>query len=89
MSLALRLKEEGLTQQEIADVLGVAQAAISKYFNGKCSRSIKEMSGAISRKGLLDSLVEKAKEGRKEEVEKGIDELCEKIVASTNFGNAG
>ncbi|WP_373189038.1 thiamine-phosphate synthase family protein [Halolamina sp.] len=35
--LAGRLEEQGLTQQEIADNLGVAQAAVSKYVNGRAT----------------------------------------------------
>ena len=37
--LAERLREEGLTQSEVADLLGISQSAVSKYVHGEVDRN--------------------------------------------------
>lgn len=79
MSLARKLSQAGLKQQEIASLLGVAQAEISKYLNGvRISSKIREVAGYIDANGLDKEILEKLK--KKEEASKEIDALCERLV---------
>ena len=48
--IAMELRSRyNMTEERIASILGVAQAAVSKYLNGKSSQTVKDISGQIDR----------------------------------------
>jgi len=48
--IAMELRSRyNMTEERIAIILGVAQAAVSKYLNGKSSATVKEISERIDR----------------------------------------
>ncbi|MEF8867700.1 MAG: thiamine-phosphate synthase family protein [Haloarculaceae archaeon] len=56
--LATALRERGLTQSEVADLLGISQSAVSKYAQGGVS-----VNGAVSEDERVVELVERLAEG--------------------------
>ena len=56
--LAEELRERGLTQSEVADLLGISQSAVSKYVHGDVERN----DDLLSHRGL-NELVERVAEG--------------------------
>ena len=70
-----------LNQKEIADILGVAQVAVSKYLNGNYSGSLKRTAGKIRASGIVDSMVINAARSEKpKEVERIVNDLCAKVI---------
>ncbi len=65
-----RMKEE-----KIADVLGVAQAAVSKYLASKYSKKIAELESKLDR-SMIESLSAKIADGNKEYVNACICSAC-------------
>ncbi len=70
-----------LSESEVAKRLGVAQAAVSKYVNGKYSPKITKRMKSIERnlgknKGTIDSYIEKIAEGHNEYVPVCICTIC-------------
>ncbi len=78
MSLAIELSRRGMTEQEIAKGLGIAQATISKYLTGNVSKSISELCKEISEKEQIGEIADKITKG--ENAEKEIDALCENLA---------
>jgi len=56
--LAEELRERGLTQSEVADLLGISQSAVSKYVHG----GVEQNEALLAHRGLQD-LVERVAEG--------------------------
>jgi len=56
--LAERLREEGLTQSEVADLLGLSQSAVSKYVHGEVDRTER-----LAADGTVTDLVDRLAEG--------------------------
>lgn len=68
-------------QQRIADGLGVAQVAISKYLNGRYSKEVLKMKNYIRDNGLGNEIAKRLAQGRdKSEVHSRIDGLCTEII---------
>lgn len=73
--------EYNLSQQEIADRLGIAQVAVSKYLNGKYSSTVKRMRDYIRDNKLTDNIARKAAEnGKASDIRDMINELCTSIA---------
>jgi predicted transcriptional regulator len=83
ISMAEQLsKRYDLSQEEIAKRLGIAQVAVSKYLNGRYSKSLKRAKNIIRSKGLVDGVVKKAAETRSPKVVNVlIHRLCTRIVS--------
>jgi predicted fused transcriptional regulator/phosphomethylpyrimidine kinase/predicted transcriptional regulator len=56
--LAERLREEGLTQSEVADLLGISQSAVSKYAHGEVDRN-----GRLAADGTVTDLADRLATG--------------------------
>ncbi len=67
----------GLTEQEIAARLGVAQAAVSKYLSGRYSREIKEVEGRVETQWIATKVGMLA-QGRDEYANAAICTICKK-----------
>jgi predicted transcriptional regulator len=65
-------------EEEIADSLGMTQAAISKYINGKFSDKIKSIGDGIDA-GIVDAYAEKIAAGNKEMANVCICTICNKL----------
>lgn len=74
-------KKYSYNQQEIADILGIAQVAVSKYVNGRYSNHVAEIKRYITANRLDSDVIKYARESNSEKVGKAINELCAKIVA--------
>ncbi len=69
-----------LSQKEIAQKLGIAQVAVSKYLNGKYSESLKKAKESVFTMGFVDGKVmEKAMKGSPKTIDSIVNELCNKI----------
>ena len=69
-----------LNQKEIAQKLGIAQVAVSKYLNGKYSGSLKRVKESVRTMGLVDSAVmEMAMASSPKVIDILVNELCTKI----------
>ncbi|MCL5413446.1 MAG: helix-turn-helix domain-containing protein [Candidatus Marsarchaeota archaeon] len=82
ISIAEEMQSEyNLSQQEIADKLGIAQVAVSKYLNGKYSGTVKRMRDYIKDNKLANKIARKAAEnGKASDVRNMINELCTSIA---------
>lgn len=70
----------GMTQQEIAGKLGIAQVAVSKYVNGKYSKSVAKAEKELGKdipSGFVDRIV---RSKSPDKVNRRIEEFCEKQV---------
>ncbi|MGC8538718.1 MAG: transcriptional regulator [Candidatus Micrarchaeia archaeon] len=65
-----------MKQENIAGILGVAQAAVSKYLAGKYSEKIKKTENMLS-KDILNRYLPKIAEGKREYVNVCICEMCQ------------
>jgi len=70
--LAEELRERGLTQSEVADVLGISQSAVSKYANGEVERNDRFLEDE-----RVQNLVARASEGLAEETMSPVEALIE------------
>lgn len=69
-----------LNQKEIAHKLGIAQVAVSKYLNGKYSKSLKKIKESVGIMGIIDSTVmEVAIVSSPKVIDDLINELCTRI----------
>ena len=74
--IARALKEKyGMSESRIAQTLGVAQAAVSKYLNKKCSVSVERLCNSISSSDLSPYLADISK-GDKARLKACICSLC-------------
>ena len=74
--IARALKEEyGMSESKIAQILGVAQAAVSKYLNKKCSASVERLCSSISSSDLSPYMADISK-GDKARLRACICSLC-------------
>lgn len=84
-SVAEKLSDMGYGQENIASELGIAQAAVSKYMNGRYSSDVGEVKKHIEEgtlyKDIIESIVKK--KGRAT-VENDINSLCESLVEYYN-----
>ncbi|VVB77427.1 Uncharacterised protein [uncultured archaeon] len=74
-------KDHQYRQKEIADKLGVAQVAVSKYLNGRYSACISQTKNQILR-GRLNGAIVKAITGggTRSEIDREIDSLCDRLA---------
>lgn len=72
------VKRHNMSEKEAAKLLGVTQAAVSKYVSSKYSDRIKEIEVRIDQ-DTLESYVLKAIEGKGEQVGKGICQVCQRV----------
>ncbi len=76
VAIARALKEEyGMSESRIAEILGVAQAAVSKYLNNKCSASVERLCGRIGDSDLSPYMAAIAK-GDKAKLRECVCSLC-------------
>ena len=76
LAIAKALKERyNLTESNIANILGVAQAAVSKYLNDKYSISVEEMYEKIDR-SKIDAYIEKIAHGDELKLKQCICSIC-------------
>ena len=73
-------KRYNMTEQEIADRLGVAQAAVSKYLNGKSSRRISEIKETIMKDERFNFYIERIYEKKEHYVELCICTICRALT---------
>lgn len=66
IAVAKELKERGLKQIEIANILGLTQAAISKYFAEKYSKEVKRIEKEKELKIIARKMVESMFKERKD-----------------------
>ncbi len=83
INMAEELKSKyNLNQQEIADRLGIAQVAVSKYLSGRYSASVKRMRDYIKRIGLVDEIAkEAAKSHDTDAIGAKVNHLCARIAS--------
>ncbi|MDE1825919.1 MAG: helix-turn-helix domain-containing protein [Candidatus Micrarchaeota archaeon] len=67
-----------MSQEKVAELLNVAQAAVSKYINGNYSDRVKGIEEKLSRK-VLDKYVERIAQGEEEYVNPCICKMCQTI----------
>ena len=81
LAVAVELRRSGrMNQSDIASLLGVAQAAISKYENGKLSGKISALASFIVDNGLAARAASRISKGvRRSEAAKEID-----LIASSD-----
>lgn len=71
----------GMSQSEIANKLGIAQVAVSKYLNGKYSISVRKAKNRLKSSKAIAKVVEGAsKASGSETVNRMVNELCARIV---------
>jgi predicted transcriptional regulator len=86
--IAKELMKHGMSEEKIANLLGVAQAAISKYVNEKYSEKVKEIESKIDTK-IIDAYITKMLGGEKVYVNACICKICQSICAfDCVFSNA-
>lgn len=67
-----------MSEEAVAALLDVAQAAVSKYVNGKYSDKVKEVEGVLNKK-LIDKYIVKIAEGNKKYVSACICVMCRTV----------
>jgi predicted transcriptional regulator len=76
LAIAKELKERyGMTESNIAQILGVAQAAVSKYLNKKCSFSVGDVYKRIDT-AKIDAYIERISKGDKLKLKQCICSIC-------------
>ncbi|MEM0074293.1 MAG: helix-turn-helix domain-containing protein [Candidatus Micrarchaeaceae archaeon] len=84
VSVSKALIAHGLTQTEVADKLGIVQAAVSKSVTGKHSKKIEKLSKYITNKGLADEIIKSILAGKQSSmISTKIDRLCESLLNNT------
>ncbi|MDE1869575.1 MAG: hypothetical protein KGH71_01140 [Candidatus Micrarchaeota archaeon] len=67
-----------LSEEKVGELLDVAQAAVSKYVNGKSSKRVRAVEKSLDKK-LIDRYVEKIAQGDKRYVSACICTVCRTI----------
>ncbi len=76
LAIARELKARyNMTEGNIAKILGVAQAAVSKYLNGNYSETVSAAAGHISME-LVNRHIEQIAKGNQEELKKLVCTIC-------------
>lgn len=75
-------KKYSYNQQEIAEMLGIAQVAVSKYMNGRYSKHVAEIKKYIISNGLDREVIRYARKSDLEKVNRAINDLCAKLVSN-------
>lgn len=76
LAIAKALKEKyNMKENSIAQILGVAQAAVSKYVNNKCSPSVAELCGKIDQSNI-DKYIDEIAKGNKQKLKSCICTIC-------------
>ena len=78
--LAKELIKRGLGEEKIASLLGVAQAAVSKYANDRYSEKVKKIERRIDKK-IIDAYIDQIVLGKKEYANACICKICQSICA--------
>ncbi len=74
--------KHGMKEERIADALGVAQAAVSKYLSNKYSKRIADIEAKLDR-NMIETLSVKIADGKREYVNACI---CTACMALNSFG---
>ena len=84
-AVAEKLSDMGYRQESIAAELGIAQAAVSKYMNGRYSGDVGEVKKHIEEGMLYNDIIDSIirKKGRAA-VENDINSLCERLAEYYN-----
>jgi len=86
-----KLIEEGMTQTEVASLLGISQASISQYLSSKRGRKlVRELSSIPEIRQAIDDLTEilVSKEHSSEEKSDAVCKVC-KLIAEKIFNKQG
>src|SRR5437588_8033995 len=67
-----------MSEESVAKLLDVAQAAISKYLNGKYSERVKEIERTLN-KDILEKYINEIVEGSKVHLNACICKLCQSV----------
>ncbi len=79
LRLARELKGRyNLTESRIASILGVAQAAVSKYLNGEYSKSVDNLANQIDASSI-NGYIKEIAEGSKVELKKCVCSICASV----------
>ena len=78
--IAKELKNHGMSEEKIAELLGVAQAAISKYVNEKYSEKVKEIESKIDA-SIINAYMAKMLNGEAVYVNACICKICQSLCA--------
>ncbi|MDE1856236.1 MAG: hypothetical protein KGH49_03315 [Candidatus Micrarchaeota archaeon] len=70
------IEKHNLSEARVASLLDVAQAAVSKYINGKYSDKVKEIEAKLN-KEVIDNYIAQIAEGKKQYVTACICKLCQ------------
>ncbi|MEM3839005.1 MAG: helix-turn-helix domain-containing protein [Candidatus Micrarchaeaceae archaeon] len=73
-------KKYRMTQQEIANKLGIAQVAVSKYINGNYSKAVARAAKRISKQMPEELVARIARSSDMEQVNRIIEKFCESQV---------
>ncbi len=76
--IAKELNRRGMSEEKIAQLLNVAQAAISKYINEKYSEKVKEIEKRIDGP-MMDAYIKKIISGDKAYVSACICSVCQSL----------
>jgi predicted transcriptional regulator len=74
------LNEHGFRQADVAHALGIAQAEVSKYLNGRYSAKVARLRVAVERSGIHLRIVRLAISG------KGVVEISKRIEEAASSG---
>jgi predicted transcriptional regulator len=73
------VKDHGMSEVDVADGFGIAQAAVSKYLNGKYSEKTKKVVSLLTSKGMHEEIVEAFMEKKRADY---ISALVDKVASS-------
>jgi predicted transcriptional regulator len=76
--IAKRLSQQGINEDKIAHILGVTQAAISKYITNKYSEAIKDTESKID-KTIVDKYIDYIVNGKEEYTNACICAICKSM----------
>lgn len=74
-SAKIMATQYSMNQLKIADLLGVTQAAVSKYISGRYSPVVRRMEDSLGQKEV-DAFVRNVLDGEHYEAQKGICRMC-------------